>query len=515
MKFRIVFFICTLAIEANGQTYSQWGNLKPGKYGVGYKVNNLYDHGRSIQPKADFEGISSLQNALPVQVSMWYPTAVNANVTRMKYGEYVYLTLQKNNFIPLNSEEKHRAYDVIRTMAKVSSRVELSDEQMKAIYDTPVAAVRDAPFASGKFPVVVSGTDGGPHSLNILYEYLASLGYIVLSTPSIERDGTRQANAPQKVLIDRIGNLEFLVALANELPGADCTKMGVLGVNFDGMSALLYQMKNMQCDAVVSIDGWEGKGFGEETIRSSPFFEANQLRVPYLTVQQHDPDPNFSNKLSQKLFDSFKYSNRYYYSLVGMNHASLIGGLAVLPDLPPDKRSAYEFIFNNIGFFFEAYVRRDAEALVRVNMSSEQQGLKKSMMNTEVRVEAFPAVPTADEFEKIIMSAQFDKAKRILVEGLKNNPELQLIDQGALNLFSFRFRQRKQADNVVAIRQLGVIAFPKSSSAMMQLGEALLMAGRNADATDAFSKTLTLLDNDPQLEEKEKGDLKAAVLKKL
>lgn len=498
MKTTLILFglVCSIS-STSAQTPPQWGELQPGPHPVGYQVLHHYDYGRHIRPKFDFEGKENAgEEALPIQISMWYP-AQASSTPKMGYEEYLYIGKQKNTFQPLSAEEKRAAGNDLRFPSKFGADIDLSDEQLQRILQTPCAATQNAKNLKGPFPLIISGTDGGPHSNNILCEYLASLGYVVLQTPSAEHTGTLQANKPQLALAERVGNMEHLMAFAKTLTFVDGQRVGILGVNFDGMAALLYQMKNMQADAVVSLDGWEGKAGSKSALFASPFFDANKMRVPYFTVQQDEKDPPSYLQPDQTIFDTFLYADRYYSILQGMNHAYLIANLAVIPDLSLDKRKSYHFLFSSIGQFFEAYLKKSSTALAFIQKAALENGYPEVIHKVVLKKKAFPAVPSPDEFEKIVMSGEIDKAMHILQEGKKNNPGLSLFDLQTLNLYAFRFTQRKQPETVRAIWQLGVEAFPNSAWAMEKLGDAHLVLSNKSAALQCFEMVLALLENDP------------------
>ncbi|MGH7456505.1 MAG: hypothetical protein ACRENG_34475, partial [bacterium] len=53
---------CVLLLMAFGQsalfaqTFSQWGDLKPGAHAVGFKTEHKYDYSRTYKPKHDYDG---------------------------------------------------------------------------------------------------------------------------------------------------------------------------------------------------------------------------------------------------------------------------------------------------------------------------------------------------------------------------------------------------------------------------------------------------------------------------
>lgn len=516
--FLLIFFSTVTCINGFPQTviYPQWGGLAPGSYKVGYQVFNQYDRGRSVQPKSDFEGNANKgETALPIQVSVWYPAEANTKVPAMLFEEYQYITQQKNTFQPLTEDDRKRAAEGIQFMAKFGADIDLSESDLQIIRHTPTAAHRNAKPAAGKFPVIISGLDGGPSNANVLYEFLASQGYVIFSTPSLDRTGTLQVTHPQIALNERIGNLEFLLNFSHTFSSADPNRLGVLGINFDGMAALLFQMKNRQADAVVSLDGWEGKNGSSNTLKQSVYFDSNKMRVPYLTVLQDEKDPRLSIQLSREIFDGFPYAERYYYVLKEMNHSYLIGNLGVLPNLPTEKRKAYQFLYTTLFHFFEAYLKKSSADLASLKKSASENGFAADFAKIELKKPAFPPVPSSEEFEKLIMSENIEKAANIFQEAKRLNPELVLFDEQTMNLYAFRFTQRKLPQQVLAIRRLTAEAFPQSINALENLGNAYQAADQKQQALECFGKALKMVDETEQWDASEKDRRRKVLQEKI
>lgn len=512
--FVATFLFILPAVFFAQQTYPQWGKLPAGPHSVGYQVINRYDYGRHFQPKLDFEGkVNPEQSALPIQISMWYPAGASTS-KKMPFAEYRYVDAQKNTFKPLSEAEKKETANGIGFLAKFGLEMDLSDAQIQSIVQTPTAAVRNAPKLKGTFPAILVGVDGGPGTHNVLCEYLASLGYVVLLTPSVAHTGTWQAKQPQLALAERVGNLEYLLAFIRTQPFIDYKRIGVLGSNFDGMSALLFQMKNMQADAVVSLDGWEGKAGSQETLFQSPFFDANKMRVPYLTFLQDEKDPPSYLQLSQGVLDTLPYAERHYYVLQGMNHACLIGNLGIVPNVPAEKQEAYRFLYTRIGQFFDTHVKKSTEAQALLNKTATELAYPTGLLKVELDKKALAPIPTPEEFEKLIMSGNVEKALQIFKRGKAENPHLVLFDFQTLNLFSFRFGQQKKLETVLAIWQLGAEAFPHSPWVMDRLGDAYQHVGNREKAKEAYEKVHNLLNGAGDLDV-ERQQLKERVGEKL
>lgn len=496
--------------------YPQLPKLQFGSYSVGFQVFNQLDKGRLIKPKVDFEGkIDEGERALPIQIAVWYPAQKSNNIAKILFEEYAFLTKQVNYYQSLSEKDKQEAREIIRFSAKFGANVDLTDSQILELAQIPTSAVKDAPPINDKFPLILCAYQGGPSMHNILAEYLASWGYVVVATSVIRQVATWQANKPQLAINEGVSNLEYLLDFAQTLSFADSQKMGLIGVNFEGISALLFQMKNMQADAMVSIDGYEGKIGTAPSLFQSVYFEANKLRIPYFSVMQDEQNPSDYLRLSQKTLDTLPYSASYHYVLSGMNHSHLIANLGILPNLSPEKYQAYTFLYQSIGHFFSAYLKKAPASVRFIQKTALENGFPKEIAKVEIKKPALPAVPTAEEFEKLVMSGDLEKVRKIYLEAKKLNPSVQIFDYQSLNLFAFRYNQQKKYDKVLAIWQLAAEAYPNSAQVQEKLGDVYLQLNQNGLAKNHFRKSIQYIDNQKDMNEKDKLERKRYLTEKI
>src|SRR5262249_31393620 len=113
-----------------------------------------------------------------------------------------------------------------------------------AVFDRFLAAktfaVKDAAPADGRFPVVTHhpGLAGTPDDNSVLFEYLASHGYVVLSSayPDPDASSVRITSNLQGSLRD----MEFLARYARGLPFADSDRLGAMGHSYGAMAVLAW-----------------------------------------------------------------------------------------------------------------------------------------------------------------------------------------------------------------------------------------------------------------------------------
>ena len=80
------------------------------------------------------------------------------------------------------------------------------------------------------------------------------------------------------------------------------------------------------------------------------------------------------------------------------------------------------------------------------------------------------------------MDGPIERAARAYRAAKAANPHVQIFDENTINLYAFRYTQRKQLDAVLALRRLAVDAFPESADAAYQLGIAAADCGNRSES---------------------------------
>ena len=485
-----------MAAQAPGALSRQWGALEAGRYGVGFRLAGEYDRSRRVGPATDFEG---KPNAGPLgmsmQVAIWYPTAATARSgTRMQYGTFAALGTKRTDLTPVTPADRATSMGNMRAFAGFAFGRQIPEAAFQVLDTTTTAAVRDAPPAAGRFPVVLAATDGSVAAATIMFEYLASQGIVVIATPSRMSYASIQVSRAGTVVEARVRDLEYLLDRAHHLPFVDTTRVAVLGVNFDGMAALAFQMKNMAARAVVSLDGWEGKQNSIATMRSSMHYDPRRLRVPYLVVEQDEQQPSGGLTLDRTIFDALRYSDRQWLVLNAMSHAYLIGNPLVYPDVPPDKRAAYELLVRGTHRFLAAALAEAPRSLTALVTAEGGNDGRSASVKDIVRRDAEPAVPDDAELERLIMvDRAVDKVAGILRQARRSDSAFVLFPQGTMALYAFRFTRQNDLPFAIRLLELNAEAYPGSWSAAVGLGNGYRDAGDTTRAVAAYTRALELL----------------------
>jgi hypothetical protein len=419
----------------------------------------------------------------------------------MEYGTFAALGVKRTSLTPVTRADRISAVNAMRAFAGFAFGRDIPESAMRAVDTTVTAAVREASPAAGRFPVVLAATDGSIAAATVLFEYLASHGIAVIAAPSRLEYASLQVSRPNVVVEARVRDLEYLLDHARRYAFVDTSRIAVLGVNFDGMAALAFQMKNMAARAIVSLDGWEGKENGTATVTAGLHYDPRRLRMPYVVVLQDEQPTPPGLRLDRTIFDAMQYSERQWLVLRSMSDAYLVGNPLVYPDVPMDKRRAYVLLVRGIHRFLASALGDATGAVTAVGTASvahRGNDASPDVVKDLVRANARPAVPDDAELERLIMvDRAVDKVASILRDGRRRDSSFTLFSQQTMNLYAFRFARQKDLSFAIRLLELNAEAFPRSWSAADALGDGYTDAADTTRALAAFTQALGLLTEVP------------------
>lgn len=178
--------------------------------------------------------------------------------------------------------------------------MKISDETIVELFDSPMAARRDATPKSGRFPVVLLFQGNGQNAADqaVLAELIASHGYVVATLPGpvVREESEMGAKAQEQA--------EAFAALLAKLPNADPKNVSAVGHSFGARSMLLFAMRH-PTRALISLDGGIGTASGIDVLRKAPWFDAKKPLPPILHLYEDTdafmkPDHAFLRSLPAK-----------------------------------------------------------------------------------------------------------------------------------------------------------------------------------------------------------------------
>lgn len=510
----IFLIVALFGINLRAQNSPLWGNLKPGSYPVGFKVIYKYDYSRSWEPRNNLdEQLTPNINARPLRISVWYPAQKQSKFRKALYGDYVFYKTADKNFARANKMLEERDVSSLRFILKNSEPI------FNELMATPMAAYLNASPSKGRFPLVVysSGLNDISSSNVVLYEYLASHGYVVVTVPQL---GTSSQSVNLGVnsidLETQVRDLEFALGEMQILPNVDRNKIAVAGHSMGGVASLILQFRNANVDAVIGLDASYGVKSHVAKLTLSPYYQPEQMRIPFLDLRRPRAEDDLSG------VDVFRYSDRYFLGFPEIFHGDFTSFPMIAMRLPTDiqDRTAeaasrgYEAVCRYVLNFLNAYLKQDAAGLKFISNQPEANGIPKGVMRYDFR-KGLQAPPTEEEFIQIIEREGLQRAIEIFKRFKAQEPQQPIIREDILNILGYGLRGRGQTARAIDVFKLNIEAHPKSANAYDSLAETYLLIGDKKLASEYYKKVLEVLPTDSNASEELKNSLRQTAMQKL
>ena len=463
-----------------------------GPHPVGLKVVEQYDPSRVYGSTTDELGRPvSGERARPLQTLIWYP-AQKSSGKPMTVNDYAQLASAETSFRKPDMSPEMKQWNIALTPT-------LRDSMW---------ARRDAPLASGHFPVVIYAPSFSSMSWENadLCEYLASHGYVVIASAGIgakTRDMTEDiagANAQSR-------DIAFLVGYAQTLPDTDMSAVAVAGFSWGGLSGLFAAARDSRIDALVELDG--SMRYYPGLIKQAGDVHPDQMTIPlifftqgeftledqarYLNDPAKDTGPNALNAWTHGDLITV-----HDLALVHAEHSSMFQrNEDMWKDNADQKKADYGREYGVPGYawvcrytlaFLDTYLKHDQTALVFLKRTPAENEVPPHLISVQFR--AATGVPASlDSFRAELGRQGFDHAPAIYAAIKKENSDFSL-DDDAMSGWGNNLMQSGHLVEAIAILKLNIQNHPDSSDSYTVLGETYVRHGQEELARDSFDKAL-------------------------
>ena len=485
-----------LSTAAGGWAQSQfWGELRAGKYAVGFRSLYQLDVARSYDADYPAPGSTAVKKPRPVFLAVWYPAAEQHD-TAMVYRDY-FRAVSLDTPVP---EFAQRLRKFTRDMAcryMLGKEFEKLTEEERVAWDgllaTPVYATLNVPPAAGKFPIVIyhPGLGGTFEDNAVVCEYLASHGYVVLSSAYQAADSSNlNINGDLDTSFD---DLSFLLRYASTLPFADSSRVAAMGHSYGAQAMLGWRARpNSPLDAVVFLDSVvEYRPLDEFATFKAALEQNRNSTVPVVMFADSRRQPHFEG------FDPYlAYAARYEAGVDGMEHNDFVSQGAIGKNDAVHRN--YEAICALILRFLDAYLKGDAQALAAL-----QNPAAGGLLQLRYKAPR-PVPPTSAQIAKMYVSEGPSNMQAL--SALVKNADPGLLTDAADLLFD----QGRSREGVGLLTWAAPI-LPKSALLCAALGEALAAMGDKPGSRSAFERALVLLPEDGTLDAGQKAETRKAI----
>jgi pimeloyl-ACP methyl ester carboxylesterase len=369
---------------------------------------------------------------------------------------------------------------------------------------TTTFAVQDAPAAEGRFPVVINHSGlGGTHDDNsVLFEYLASHGYVVVSSAYPKADASVM-NIDWD-LRRSFRDMEFLARHAGGLPFADARHLAAMGHSYGAQAALAWCAEPASSvRACVSIDstvenvGIDHPGFSK--LRTHLQDNRLNLRATVLRFASRKNNPKFAS-----LEPYLKFAPRYEATVDSLDHDDYLTHGAIRPALTPEKwpdskkgralRLSYDRECEHILQFLNATLKQRAEAREFLQRSVRGEGLDEEFKL--LFRPAAPVPPTARQLALVLRDQGSKKAAELLrscKDDINVGDVLGGLRQTVVDFSGQAIVDDGQLKEAQALFTLAEDIFPKSVAVQHCIGAAREAGGDRKGAIAAYRKAIALV----------------------
>jgi dienelactone hydrolase len=491
--FGVLLSAMSLAQAASGFVFSN----EPGPHAVGLRIVQQYDYSRTYKGKIDMlTGLrTSGERARPLQTLIWYPATKGG--APLHYIDYLRAVATEEVFERPSAEiDKATSRMIVNTWNGLSAAMIRREE------NRPMWAARDARPTAGKFPVVIYAPSFGAsaHENVDLCEYLASQGYVVISTAAIGPHG-RSMTKDLEGVEAQAGDIEFLVGYAQSLPQADATRTAVIGYSWGGMANVLAAARDNRISALVSLDG--SVRYFPELVRSAKYVSPARLTAPYLFVaaQPSSIEDQVARKadMSGSLLNELKYADFYKLTMNPMVHANfsseyqrfaLDSGWGFAEYTREETSLAMSWMARYVSQFLNAYLKNDAAGLAFLTNAPAKNGVPPHMLAIDKRPSrGLP--PSIETFAATLGQRGFAHAVEVYGDMQQKDADFKLSDQILIN-WGYQLLRADKTRESIEIFKLATVVDPKSANAFDSLAEAYQQDNDKSLAIKNYQRSLEL-----------------------
>lgn len=475
-----------------------WGALIPGQYDVGYTAAYEYDYSRTVKSKYSYQNeLLTDNNFRPVQISIWYPADVEQGSAPMPYSEYLITRESRFNFSLRSEENRKQILDGYKNHINWYNQSKNKNEEISDfLINRKTKAYKNAIPCEGNFPLILFCPGGGdtPDSFDVLFEYLASHGYVIAAIPS---NGMFDKE-PSYNLMDeesQTRDMEFAMSYMRNFPNADINNICSMGYSYGGIINVLFALRNFDIKAVLCLDGSICLKDRDRAVKNLPYFDPGKLKTPFMNMARKiHAEQDFT------FYDKIKYADAYLLHFNKMNHQDFkstpqirdfdnvnSGKNKNITSIGPDNELVYQYSL----YFLDAYIKNDSGAYSFIQNNPEQNGISKRILKIDFK-KSMEIPPTGKNFCEYIKNEGVEKGLQVYYKAKGNDPEIVLFDKNEINLLGYEFLDEGKIEDAIKIFQLFVLEYPEISNSYDSLGEAYAKNNNTKEALKNYRIALKI-----------------------
>lgn len=482
--------------KANGQErWLLWGSLQPGPHRVGLRTTFLFDASRTWKTTRPYkEPFSPDRNGRPIRLDVWYPAAAGAQPL-MRFRDYIEAPAPKG-FADLQN--------IIAQRDRLIVSLDVPGPAIPALSETRVNAIRNAPAAPGRFPVLLyfgGLNDAATLNACVLAEFLASYGYLVATVAPIgstedEPDQLRTAVDLESTVRD----MEFAWSTLRHEKSVDPARLAVLGHSVGGIEAVIFAMRNQNATAVVGLDGTYHFAGATRVLTDFYSYVPKNFAAALLDLRR-----TASDDIDLTPVQALRHSDRELIALPKMHHSDFtafamlaerfhLGNTPGYVDTSGWTRATgydgYQAVCRIVRDYLDETLRNDSSARDRLTADVRNIG------GSSEHIAAAPAPPSIRQLASLVGDGGFEAGKAIVDELSRTIEGEEIVEERPCNALGYELIAEKRFEKGITIFRLCAYTHPASANAQDSLGEGYLAAGQEDLAGAAYERASELAPND-------------------
>jgi hypothetical protein len=331
-----------------------------------------------------------------------------------------------------------------------------------------------------RIQVYAGGLNSGVDENTVLFEYLASHGYVVASVAS-QGDGWVNARTDARSAAAATHDLAFAVAAAGRRLNAEPASLAAAGFSMGAVAALWLSARDPSITAVVALDPSFAVARHHAIAAADPCLTPDRATAALLVIHavHHDTD--------LRLVESLAHAERRIRRMRGLRHLDFTAYAPVQYQFgdqkaaPSVQRGGYERVCRGTRAFLDATFRG------------------RSMPREGRYLPAVPASPDEDTLARAAR-AGVDSALRWLDQAAAIHPDAPALASDALERVAAGLWSTGACAPALAVLEWATVWHPGSLSLHRTAAEALLLAGQKCRAAGLLRRALALATGDPDAE---------------
>ncbi|WP_299366198.1 hypothetical protein [Winogradskyella sp.] len=457
-------------------------NINYGDYAVGFSLIEKHDNSRVYQLNQ-----ISQSNKRPLQIGVWYP-AKNLNGNQLSLADYIKITSRSESLVEESKKEQ-------KVIAEFKNAAHVDNSRSEKVLSSSFMSRKNSDAAEGKFPLIIyAPASSAPfHENFLLFEYLASKGYVVMSSKS---RGVRSptTNARWSGVEAQVRDMEFIMAEASKMKNVDVNNISVIGRSWGSIAALVFSIRNKEVTrSITSLDGTLSYN-AIELLKDSPYTDGSFVYRPIFLAVGKKRSENATPIDRKNYYEDIVYADAHTVEYDEMRHTAFSSYFLIyhyLLNKGIDAKTSDDLITGYINAIehIEEFISFYCGKSDKINIDSSESYGYTSKEASKI------LPPNYEDFGYALQVNGVDAAISVYEQAFKSDPDYankELFGASYINTIAYKYLSSGETNDAIKLIEMAIRAYPNNANLYDSYGEFLLKNGNKEQGRKAYEKSLKL-----------------------